>query len=229
MPPTDNTGKFFVKMRVLTTVDEENEPDLLEYEDLEPFLRFIDKYVSKAVPLFKKWKRNNRNKTLLDRITPSDIAYTILVFENSRSVWEEELSIKGRYKTREERKNAPRNAQPVYHAGRGHRIQKYCDGWTDNGRFYYKELVKTFRDLKNDEIWDTFQKHWQSYQVKYYSINESPVGNNEVDHEIEGSDSDKENWAIDVGECSNDDDEESIDEENDDEDEQERNVRRRMS
>ena len=91
-------------------------------------------------------------------------------------------------------------------------------------------MIKTFRELKKVEIWDSsFQKHWRSYQVKYYSINESPIGNNEVDNEIEGSDSDEENWAIDVGECSNDDDEESIDEENDDEDEQERNVRRRMS
>ncbi len=60
-------------MRVMTTIDEEDERNLPEYEDLEPFLRFIDKYVSKAVPLFKKWKRNNKNKTLLDRITPSDI------------------------------------------------------------------------------------------------------------------------------------------------------------
>jgi hypothetical protein len=77
MPPTDNTGKIFVK------IDEEDERNLPEYEELEPFLCFIDKYISKAVPLFKKWKRNNKNKTLLDRITPSDIAYTILVFENS--------------------------------------------------------------------------------------------------------------------------------------------------
>ena len=122
MPPTDNTGKIFVKIRVMTNIDKEEERDLPEYEDLEPFLRFIDKYVSKAVPLFKKWKRNNKNKTLLDRITPSDIAYTILVFENSRSVWEEELFIKGRFDKREDRKNAHRIAQPVYHAGRGHRI-----------------------------------------------------------------------------------------------------------
>ncbi len=56
MPPTDNTGKIFVKIRVMTTIDEDDERDLPEYEDLEPFLRFIDKYVSKAVPLFKKWK-----------------------------------------------------------------------------------------------------------------------------------------------------------------------------
>jgi hypothetical protein len=232
MPPTDNTGKIFVKIRVLTSFDEDDERDLPEYEDLEPFLRFIDKYVSKAVPLFKKWKRNNKNKTLLDRITPSDIAYTILVFENSRSVWEEELFIKGRFDKREDRKNAQRIAQPLYHAGRGHRIKKYCDGWTDEGRSYYKELVKTFKDLKNDEIWDSsFQKHWRNYQVKYYSINDNLVGNDVVDEENDESESDEENWAIDVGECSSDDDEGSIDKNNDDDndDEQERNVRRRMS
>ena len=232
MPPTDNTGKIFVKMRSMTSFNEEEERNLPEYEELEPFLRFIDKYVTKAVPLFKKWKRNNKNKTLLDRITPSDIAYTILVFENSRSVWEEELSIKGKFDKREDRKNAQRIAQPVYHAGRGHRIKKYSDGWTDEGRSYYKELVKTFKDLKNDEIWDSsFQKHWRNYQVKYYSINEDLVGND--DDGIEEIESDEENWAIDVGDCpsSDDDDEESMDENNDDDnnDDYERNVRRRMS
>ena len=149
-------------------------------------------------------------------------------------MWEEELSIKGKFDKREDRKNAQRIAQPVYHAGRGHRIKKYSDGWTDEGRSYYKELVKTFRDLKNDEIWDSsFQKHWRNYQVKYYSINEDLVGNDVVDDGIEEIESDEENWAIDVGECpaSDDDDEESMDENNDDDndDEQERHVRRRMS
>ena len=46
-------------MRVLATVDEENDSDLLEYEDLEPFLLFIDKYISKSVCLYSR----NRNKT----------------------------------------------------------------------------------------------------------------------------------------------------------------------
>jgi hypothetical protein len=33
-------------------------------------------------------------KTFLDKVTVSDIAYTILVYENTKEVWEENLQIK---------------------------------------------------------------------------------------------------------------------------------------
>jgi hypothetical protein len=44
-----------------------------------------------------------RSKTYLDRVTASDIAYTILVYENTKEVWEEDLKIKASYKNDEER------------------------------------------------------------------------------------------------------------------------------
>jgi hypothetical protein len=42
-------------------------------------------------------------KKLFDRITPSDIAYTIILYENSVNVLREELEIKATSKTKEER------------------------------------------------------------------------------------------------------------------------------
>jgi hypothetical protein len=39
-------------------------------------------------------------------VTASDIAYTILVYENTKEVWEEDLQIKASYKTDKERHNA---------------------------------------------------------------------------------------------------------------------------
>jgi hypothetical protein len=39
-------------------------------------------------------------------VTASDIVYTILVYENSKEVWEEEVQIKARYENDEERFNA---------------------------------------------------------------------------------------------------------------------------
>jgi hypothetical protein len=39
-------------------------------------------------------------------VTASAIAYTILVYENTKEVWEEDLQIKARYKTDKERHNA---------------------------------------------------------------------------------------------------------------------------
>jgi hypothetical protein len=55
---------------------------------------------------FLQWSEPNRSKTFLDKVTTSDIAYTILVYENTKEVWEEDLQIKASYKTDEERCNA---------------------------------------------------------------------------------------------------------------------------
>jgi hypothetical protein len=39
-------------------------------------------------------------------VTASDIAYTFLVYESTKEVWEEDLQIKASYKTDKERRNA---------------------------------------------------------------------------------------------------------------------------
>jgi hypothetical protein len=39
-------------------------------------------------------------------VTASDIVYTILVYENTKEVWEEDVQIKTSYKNDEERHNA---------------------------------------------------------------------------------------------------------------------------
>jgi hypothetical protein len=51
-------------------------------------------------------KKSHQTKTLLDKILVLDIAYTILVYENSKEVWEEEILIKAQDKTDEEKKKA---------------------------------------------------------------------------------------------------------------------------
>jgi hypothetical protein len=58
---------------------------------------FLDKYVSHAVGnhYFMQWSKSNRTKTFLDKVTASDIAYTILVYENSNEVWKEEVKTRG--------------------------------------------------------------------------------------------------------------------------------------
>ncbi len=51
------------------------------YDQAEHYLRFLDKYVSHAVGnhYFLQWSKLNRSQTFLDKVTASDIAYTILV------------------------------------------------------------------------------------------------------------------------------------------------------
>ncbi len=116
---------------------------------------------------YARWKKSHQTKTLLDKISESDIAYTILVFENSKEVWEEELSIKARVKTDEERKHAEQHHNPRYHETRGKRLKRYGDGCTEEGRKYYKELLTTFQDLKSSEFWnESLQGYWNEYQIR---------------------------------------------------------------
>ena len=58
------------------------------YEDMLPFLRFLEKYVAKMVRRreLDTYFKFNRNKTLLDKITQSDIAYAILLCKNGVDV-----------------------------------------------------------------------------------------------------------------------------------------------
>ena len=76
-------------------------------DQIMPFLYFLDKYVSKLVGRreLDSYFKSNRNKTLLDRVTPSDIAYAILLFENGADVWDEYLKIKETCTTQLEKRN----------------------------------------------------------------------------------------------------------------------------
>ena len=131
---------------------------------------------------FARWKKSHQTKTLLDIISALDIAYTILVYEHSKEVWEEELLIKACAKTDEERKNARRHHNPRYHKGRGKRLKRYGNGWTEEGRKYYQELLKTFQDLKSSVFWDVYlQGCWNKYQIKHYGRTRVDYDNTESD------------------------------------------------
>ena len=78
------------------------------------FCGSFDKYVSHAVGnhYFLQWSKLNRSNTFLDKVTASDIAYTILVYKNTKEVWKEEVQIKAKYKNDEERHNAMHHKKP---------------------------------------------------------------------------------------------------------------------
>ena len=124
----------------------------------------------------------HQTKTLLDKILVSDITCTILVYEISKEVWEEELIIKARAKTDKERKNAERRHNPRYHKGRGKHLKRYGYGWKEEGRKYYQELLKTFQDLKSSVFWDeSLQGYWNEYQIRNYGKTRVDYNNKESD------------------------------------------------
>ncbi len=95
-----------------------------------------------------------RGKTFLDKVTASDIAYTILVYENTKEEWEEEVQIKAWYRNDEERRNAMHYKKTKYHVGRRKHLKKFGNSWTDNGREYYQELLMIFKQLKSSDVWN---------------------------------------------------------------------------
>ncbi len=64
------------------------------YSDAEGLLYFLDKYTTIMVGSAKEMSRfykNNKGKTLLDKVSVSDIAYSVLIYESSYDVWMEDI------------------------------------------------------------------------------------------------------------------------------------------
>jgi hypothetical protein len=130
-------------------------------------------------------------------VAASDIAYTILVYENTKEVWEEDLQIKASYKTDKERHNATHHKKPKYHAGRGKHLKRFKNGWTDNGQENYQELLIIFKELISNDVWNTLQDHWKLYQKKHYARDDDQVEKlRESEEECEASD--KDDWQIEM-------------------------------
>ena len=96
-----------------------------------------------------------------------------------------------------------------YHEGRGKRLKRYRDGWTDHGREYYLQLLGNFKILKNSNVWNKLQDFWKMYQKKQYSKgNDNQDDDNRRPNE-ECGESDEEDWRMEVednGECDGNDD-----------------------
>ncbi len=111
--PSDDSGKIFTFTRLWACDPQDSTPT---YDQAEHFLQFLDKYVSSPAigsHLFLQWSKSDRIKTFLDEVTASDIAYTILVYENSKEeVWEEEWHIKKSISDDIQRKQATRHKSP---------------------------------------------------------------------------------------------------------------------
>jgi hypothetical protein len=90
-------------------------------------------------------------KTLLAKVTASDIAYSIFVYVSTKEVWEEDLQIKENSRTDEERCHAMHHKKTKYHEGRGKHLSWFGNGWTDNGQEYYQELLRIFQELKSSD------------------------------------------------------------------------------
>jgi len=134
------------------------------YDNCEELMRFIDEYAVHNIGTRElyKYTKAKPGDTLLDYLTVQDIAYTLLVYENSVDVWNEIMQHRGQ-------KN-PRTATQLYHAKRGTKLKEFSDGWTEVGKQYYGSLVKMVKGWRSNEMfWETLQGHWREYAKKNHS------------------------------------------------------------
>ena len=139
----------------------------IPYEENLEFLTFMDFYVSKLAGAreLKSWSVKNPGKTLLDKMTASDIAYAILVYENGIDVWMERF--KKKQMNTQEQSQVVQSATLKYHHPVGTKLKAYHDGWTQDGRDYYYSLLKTIQRIKgNTELWDVMKDNWRTYLNK---------------------------------------------------------------
>jgi hypothetical protein len=146
----------------------------LAYEEAEHVLYFLDKYTTVMVGgarSMAKYLKNHNGNTLLDRLTPSDIAYSVLLYESAHDMWQEEINKCETCLTIQEKKEFQHTASLKYHVKRGTKIALFADGWTQEGRAYFSSLCQVFDELKkSNKIWSLLQNHWKTYTKKYHVI-----------------------------------------------------------
>ena len=147
---------------------------------LKNLITFTDYYVSKIVGSREvdRFHKDNRDKTLLDKLTPSDYAYATLMYENTVAVWKDQHARKVGGMQREEESEGDDagvsnrvRVQQKYHFAKGTRLRTFACGWTRKGVEYMRELEGKFKDLWNDKAFlNRVKKEWSEYaeeQGKY--------------------------------------------------------------
>ncbi len=107
------------------------------------------------------------------------------------------MRIKASSRTDKERPNTMHHKKSKYHVGIGKHLKRFGDGWADHGQEYYQELLRIFKKLKSNDVWNTLQRHWKLYQKNYYARDENQVEElREPEEKCEASD--KDDWEIDI-------------------------------
>lgn len=161
--------------------------DLPDYEAMKPFMHFLNKYVTLLVGVreLNAYFRANPGDTLLDRVTVSDVAYTILLYESTRAVWEEDAEILDRNPTEngkrmETLKKVTRSAKLKYHVQKGARIPFGVDGWTTEGKMHYKLLVTELEKVtKTERLYEYLEECWSRY-AEEHTMGDRPRGRDEM-------------------------------------------------
>ena len=129
---------------------------------IESFFHFVDKFV---VCMYGPQRLNallkeNREKSVIDLITPQDIAYTILMVENGYEKWLFNIQKKA-----DPMFDARTPPVPPYTFPKTVHIPAHDCNWTPTAQAYYEKLSNImFRLMNNGTIlWEEIQDGWESF------------------------------------------------------------------
>ena len=106
----------------------------------------------------------------MDRLTASDIAYSVLVYESAFDVWEEEINKNDTCKTHKEKRAFKSTATLKHHVKQGSRVALFQDGWKKDGKEYFHGLCSKYDELiKSEKVWENVRQHWETYTHKYHA------------------------------------------------------------
>ncbi len=125
----------------------------------------------------KQWMKANQDKSLLDKITSSDVAYALLVYITYHPTWsassaddddeeeergeDESASSSPDSTNTKKRKKMVRAVSPYCHTKK---LELYENAWTDEGMEFYKKLLTGMKELKNnDQVWGIWKESWDEY------------------------------------------------------------------
>lgn len=138
----------------------------------------------------KKWLTTNRDKSVLDRLDPTDVAFALLVFENYSPKWVEDIetdrqdcaAVDAMTNHEEDETNKrKRNGSAQDDEGRKKKkkrrlfVGKYTkhphcknqyleSGWSKAGMQRYEELCRFFNSLfHNKDVWLKCKEGWDEY------------------------------------------------------------------
>ena len=134
------------------------------YEDLKGFLHFLDKYVSHVVGSrgLAKFYRMYPSCVILDKLTDSDIAYAILVYENGFDVWTEDAKVC--LMSSADKEVYEKTAVQKYHVKKGTKLRVYMDGWLLEGRVHHDNMKVSVQKLQMEtQFWDNLRGYWRIY------------------------------------------------------------------
>ena len=149
-------------------------------------VEFVYYFVAQVhgVTAVKKWLKMNQDKSVLDYVTSSDLAFTVLVYENYLPKWIELLEDEHRqqrdmFETEEDGSTAahePKTKKMRTDTNKKKRNKKFHGKWmkdpktklkyletmwSEKGLERFKELSEKFASLKsNKEIWNQCKEMW---------------------------------------------------------------------